>query len=65
MVDLKQRNFLQGLVYIVGGVTLLLYTFGLIETGINLILIIVAIIAIIYGLLQSGFLDALKQLFKK
>lgn len=65
MVDLKQRNLLQGIIYLVGGIALLLYTLGLIETGINVILMVIAIVAILIGIVQSGLFDAAKGLLKK
>lgn len=65
MVDFKEKHLLKGIMYIAGGFALLLYTFGLIETGINIILMIVAFAAILYGALYSGILQMIHGLFKK
>ncbi len=63
--DLKHKDFLQGVVYIVGGIALLLYTFGIIEKGINLLLIVVAVLAIVYGLIKSGLYESIKHMISK
>ncbi len=65
MVDLKEKHLVKGIMYIAGGFALLLYTFGLLETGINIILMIVAIAAILYGALYSGILQMITGLFRK
>jgi VIT1/CCC1 family predicted Fe2+/Mn2+ transporter len=61
MEDIRSKNLFQGLIYLIGGIILLLYTFGFIEKGVNLILIVVALVTIAYGLLKSGLYDLVKD----
>ena len=53
-LDLNNKNSVQGILILVAGILLLLYTLGIIETGINLILILAAIGLIAYGALAIG-----------
>lgn len=62
-------RLLKGIGLIIGGATLLLYTLGILQHGINTILMVAAIIAIGYGIVISGVYDVIfaqiKRLLKK
>ena len=71
-IDINNRNVLQGVLLLIAGFLLLLYTLNWITTGINLVLILIAIGFIIYGAVISGIdqyvvgaVKRVKQLFKK
>ena len=61
----QDNNMLIGLVFITGGVLLLLYTLGIIQTGINIIFMLISVLAIIYGLLLSGLYARAQKLIRK
>ena len=60
--DLRHKDFIRGLLYILGGIALLLHTFGLIQKGVNIILIILAFLIIGYGILKSGIYDMIRYI---
>ncbi len=53
-IEWNNKNVVHGILILVAGILLLLYTLGIIETGINLILILAAIGLIAYGALALG-----------
>jgi hypothetical protein len=53
------NDALKGVLLMVAGVLLLLYTFGIIEWGINLVVMIIAIIMIIFGTFKSGLVNTI------
>lgn len=55
----------KGALLIAGGILLLLYTLGIIETGLNTLLIIGAIIMIVYGIFMGNYHLKIKNLFQK
>ncbi|MFA6066759.1 MAG: hypothetical protein WC707_06280 [Candidatus Babeliaceae bacterium] len=64
-LDLRHKDLLRGLLYIVGGVALLLHTFGYIQKGINAVLIILSITIIGYGIAKSGVYGIVRNLISK
>ena len=64
-LDVRHKDLLRGLLYMVGGIVLLLHTFGLLQRGFNVVLIILAILIILYGFLKSGLYDIVRGLGKK
>lgn len=66
MDNLSNANTLRGTLIMLAGFILLLHTLGLIDIGISLILVIVALGAIAYGAMTSGLYDtAYNYFFKK
>ncbi len=61
-VHLPHQNPLQGLLILIAGFLLLLYTLNLVTAGVNLVLIIVAMCLIMYGAIASGLYQMLKNL---
>lgn len=61
----NQLNFnnqaIQGLLALAGGFLLLLYTLGVIETGINFIFILASIGLIMYGAISLGLDNVIKK----
>lgn len=61
----NQLNFnnqaIQGLLALAGGFLLLLYTLGVIETGINFIFILASIGLIMYGAISLGLDNVIKR----
>lgn len=64
-IDVRHKDLLRGLLYMVGGIVLLLHTFGLLQRGVNVVLVILAILIILYGFLKSGLYDIVRGLGKK
>lgn len=59
------KNNLRGIILIIMGVVLLLYTLGFMQKGLNTLLIIGSICLIIYGAVSSGIYQMLRDMFKK
>jgi hypothetical protein len=59
--DWNNKNIVQGSLILVAGMLLLLYTLGIIETGINLILILASVGLIAYGALTTGLDKIIRQ----
>jgi hypothetical protein len=55
----------KGALLIGGGFLLLLYTLGIIQTGLNTLLIIGAIIMIVYGILIGDYYTKIRKMFQK
>lgn len=64
-LDSNNRNVVKGLLLLITGVLLLLYTLNLITTGINALLILASVGLIVYGSVTSGLDEVLKKLFSK
>ena len=64
-LDLRHKDMLRGLLFIAGGVALLLHTLGFIQKGVNVALIIVALLAIFYGYLKSGLHEVVLGALRK
>lgn len=62
-MDKASIEIIKGLGLIVGGVVLLLYTFGLVQKGISFLLILVALALILYGLMISGIYEHIMKMF--
>lgn len=56
---------LRGILIMIGGLALLLYTLGLMQKGLTLVLVIGAIIAMVYGFYVSGLYDIVKHISQK
>lgn len=65
MDNLSNSNTLRGTLIMLAGLILLLHTLGLIDIGISLILIVLAIAAIAYGAYTSGLYDTVYGYFFK
>lgn len=63
-LDTNNRNIVKGLLLLITGVLLLLYTLNLITTGINAVLILASVGLIIYGTVTSGLDQVLKRLYE-
>jgi hypothetical protein len=61
----SRNNVTRGLLIMAGGVILLLHTMGLLQKGSSFILIILSVLAIVYGLYISGLYDKLMSLTHK
>lgn len=64
-LNLNNKKILYGLLSMAGGVLLLLHTLGIIETGINLVLILFSVAMITYGFITSGIQSLISNTFKK
>lgn len=58
-------NMHKGILYIIGGVLILLYAFGLFQPLLNIVVITGGFLMLLYGLDKTGSLQKLKQLFGK
>ena len=65
--DLKpnDKNKAQGIMVFFGGVVLLLYAFGLLQQGLNILVIGLAIVMIVYGSINSGISTIAEDLIHK
>ena len=63
MRNLSERT--QGIIFIVIGIVLLLHALGIVQRGINLIVIAMAIYLIIIGSIKSGAYAALIRMVKR
>lgn len=71
--ELKQgKNKIQGLVAFFGGLVLLLYALGLLQQGLNIIIIGLSVALIVYGAMATGLdhilegaIHTLQNFFKK
>ncbi len=63
MRNLSERT--QGIIFIVIGIVLLLHALGIVERGINLIVIAMAIYLIIIGSIKSGVYEKLLRMIKR
>ena len=50
-IDLTHKDMLQGLTALVGGITMLLYSLGIVERGITTLLILASLVLIFYGII--------------
>lgn len=64
-IDLKNKDMLRGILYIAGGIVLILYTFGYLQQSMDILLTIFALLLIVYGFFKSGLYSITQQLFKK
>lgn len=63
--DLYSKKTLRGIAVMLLGVGLLFHTLGIIETGINLVLILTSVGMITYGLITSGLHVLAQKILKK
>lgn len=63
--EMPKNRSLRGLILIIIGAILLLHTLGLIEQGLNMLLIIASLSMIVYGTVTSGIYTMIKQLLKR
>lgn len=61
-LDIKHKDMLGGLLYIIGGITLLLYSLGMIQRGITTLLIIASVVLILYGVIKSGLYEKIQNM---
>lgn len=59
------QSTLKGLLYIVGGTVLLLYTLDIMKQSLTYVLIAASIIMILYGILKSGIADRVLQIIEQ
>jgi hypothetical protein len=64
MTSIGQRN-IRGLLLMLAGIVLLLHTFGFMQQGLTLLLIIISLWAILYGFVSSGMYDLVYALWKR
>lgn len=64
-LDPNNRNVVKGLLLLITGVLLLLYTLNLITTGINALLILASVGLIVYGSVTSGLDKVLSNLYNR
>lgn len=64
MLDVKHKDFVRGLVYVVGGITLLLYSLGIIERGITTLLVILSLVLILYGVVKAGLYEKIQKMLR-
>jgi hypothetical protein len=55
----------QGLLYCVAGIVMLLYALGILEKGINLVVIAIAVCLMIFGYIKLGIHDKVMRLMHK
>jgi hypothetical protein len=55
----------QGVIYIIAGLTVLLYALGFIQTGLNLVVILFACCLLFIGVVRSGLYGRLEHMMKK
>lgn len=55
----------QGLLYLVAGVVVLLYALGILEKGINFVVIIMAVCLMLFGYMKLGIHDKVMRLMHK
>lgn len=67
MLELFQKlpNTYQGITLIISGIILLIHTLGIIETGLNLIIIAAALYLIACGLIKIGAYNRILLLLKR
>jgi len=63
--ETNSARALRGVLIMIGGLALLLYTLGLMQKGLTLVLVIGAIIAMVYGFYVSGLYDIIKHVSQK
>jgi type IV secretory pathway VirB3-like protein len=61
----NNKETLQGVLIIIAGLALLLHTLGIIEKGINLILIVLSIVLIGYGIYKTNIYGFIMCYMKK
>ncbi|HVW99182.1 MAG TPA: hypothetical protein VHA52_01900 [Candidatus Babeliaceae bacterium] len=59
------KDHVRGILLMAGGVALLLHTLGLLQKGLSVILIIVSLLAILYGFFTSGLYDLIQKISNK
>lgn len=55
----------QGLLYLVAGVVVLLYALGILEKGINFVVIVMAVGLMLFGYMKLGMHDKIMRLMHK
>lgn len=55
----------QGLLYLVAGIVMLLYALGILEKGINLVVIAAAVCLMLFGYMKLGIHDKVMRLVHK
>lgn len=63
-IDLTHKDMIHGLTALIGGVTLLLYSLGIIERGITTLLIIASLALIFYGVIKSGLYEKIRGMIR-
>ncbi len=61
----KLPNIYQSLILMASGFVLLLHTLGIVETGLNLLIILGAIYMIVCGFIKSGLYNRILLLLKR
>lgn len=64
-LDLHKKDYLRGIIYLLGGLILLLYSFGYLQQSMTFIIVILAVLLILYGAAKLGLLEMLKKIAKK
>lgn len=62
---IDNQKTLRGIVIMIAGLGLLLHTLGIIQTGINLVLILASVAMIIYGFITSGLQQVIHKIIKE
>jgi hypothetical protein len=55
----------QGVLYFVAGIVMLLYALGILEKGINLVVIVIAVCLMLFGYMKIGMHDKIMHLLAK
>lgn len=55
----NSANLAKGIAAILGGILLLLYTLGFMQSGINILIMLIAAALVVYGFIISGLYDAI------
>ena len=63
-IDLTHKDMLQGLTALVGGITMLLYSLGIVERGITTLLILASLVLIFYGIIKSGLYEKVRGMIR-
>ncbi len=63
--DTLNNNTLRGLLYILIGTLLLLYTLDIMTVGVSIVLMIGSILLIIYGIRIGGFYQAIQRMWQR
>lgn len=60
-IDFNDHKFIKGILLLSGGVLLLLYSLNAVNFGINVLLIISAVLLILYGAMVSGLAHTIRR----
>lgn len=64
-IDLHKKDYLRGIIYLLGGFILLLYSFGFLQQSMTFIIVILAVLLILYGAMKLGIVDMVRNISKK